>query len=163
MSNVLSNIDRAKELLSTTRHACMATVNEDGTPHNTPFMFLRDGELEHIYWSSHPESLHSKNVMRNGIAFIVFYDAIEPGGLYVSVNNIHSLDGVELDKALEIYNGIRLVRGQEMLTSNYYRGKDSQRMWSAATVQFWVNDTQRDDKGYIIRDSRIEITRADLV
>ena len=30
-------IIKARELLQTTRHAAMATINVDGTPHNTPF------------------------------------------------------------------------------------------------------------------------------
>ena len=29
----------AKELLGAVRHAAMATVNEDGSPHNTPVLF----------------------------------------------------------------------------------------------------------------------------
>lgn len=59
-------IDRAKELLRTVRHAAMATVNADGTPHNTPFFLILDPELKRVYFGSHPHSVHSQNVVRTG-------------------------------------------------------------------------------------------------
>jgi general stress protein 26 len=59
-----THIARAKALLGTVWFATMATVNEDGSPHNTPFLFLRAKDLSRIYWGSHPNSLHSKNIVR---------------------------------------------------------------------------------------------------
>lgn len=158
-----SRIDRAKELLETMKHACMATVNEDNTPHITPFMFLYDKPLKHIYWGSHPDSLHSKNILRTGQAFMVVYDSAEGGGLYMKTDNVHPLEGEELKAALKIHNATRAARGQDSLSLDYYTGDSPQRMWSATPVKFWVNDAERDADGHISRDFRVEINREDLV
>ena len=69
--HIRERIDRAKELLATGRHGAMATVNADGSPHNTPFYLILDDTLEHIYFGSHPQSVHTQNVIRTGDMFIV--------------------------------------------------------------------------------------------
>ncbi len=163
MTDTINQIDRVKELLIKARHASMATVNDDGSPHNTPFMFLFDEDLKNIYWSSHPDSEHSKNLLRTGKAFIVIYDAIERGGLYIKVEEVQLLKGEELRIALNIHNKARLERGQDPLTFSYYGAPNPQRMWSAKTIQFWVNGAKRDKEGNVTRDIRIEIKRDDLV
>ena len=67
MTEDLENkIKRAKELITTSRHISIATVNEDGSPHNSPVRFLYDPKLEYIYWGSHPDSIHSKNITKTG-------------------------------------------------------------------------------------------------
>jgi Pyridoxamine 5'-phosphate oxidase len=159
---VEEQIARAKELLRVARHAAMATVNEDGTPHNTPFMFMHNDALDHMYWGSHPASVHSKNVLRTGQIFVVLYDAGERGGLYMKATDAHQLAGAELETALAIHNKLRVERGQDQLSLNYYTGDSPQRMWSAAIEQFWVNGTTRDKGGHIIRDIRAEIKASDL-
>lgn len=156
-------IARAKELLESARHAAMATVNKDGTPHNTPLMIMYDDTLEHVYWGSHPNSEHSKNILRTGQIFVVVYDANERGGLYIKASNAHQLKGSELTHALSIYNNIREVRGQDQLPLSYYAGTSPQRMWSATIIQFWVNGTRRDDNGHIAQDVRTEIKATDLL
>jgi hypothetical protein len=155
-------IYRAKELLSTCKHASMATVNQDGSPHNTPFLFLHDSKLEYVYWGSHPESLHSLNVLRTGKIFVVLYDAIQRGGLYIKAENGRALDGEELKKALAAHNEIRSKESLEPLEFNYYTGDSPQRMWSARITNFWVNDTERDVDGHVIKDGRREISANDL-
>jgi len=156
-------ITRAKVLLATARHASMATVNEDGSPHNTPFMFMCDEPLEHIYWGSHPESEHSKNIVRTGQIFVVLYDAFERGGLYMKCIDVHPLGGRELDEALAIHNALRASRNQDELPLSYYTGDSPQRMWSAKIVKLWVNGTTRDENGHVLQDIRTEITAHDLL
>src|SRR5882757_1777190 len=101
-------IERAKELLSTVRHAAMATVNEDGSPHSTPYFFMRSEDLTHLYWGSHPDSQHSQNVARDGQIFMVLYDAIERGGLFIQANEAHATEGEELVEALKVHNARRV-------------------------------------------------------
>lgn len=156
-------IERAKELLRTARHAAMATVNEDGTPHNTPFLFLHDDALEHIYWGSHPDSLHSKNVLRTGKIFVVLYDAAIRGGLFIQAEDAHPVEGEELERALAAHNRVRASRGQDQLPLEYYAGGSPQRMWQAAITHFWVNGTLRDESGHIIQDIRTEVRVSDLL
>lgn len=164
MDNDLSKrIARAKELLNGVRHAAMATVNADGTPHNTPFFFIRDPKLGYIYWGSHPASLHSENVVRTGKIFVVLYDAMERGGLYMSAENGHELKGEELAKALAIHNHLRSKEGKDALTADYYTGNSPQRMWAAKITHFWVNSVELDADGHMVRDGRTEIRSEDLL
>ncbi len=105
----------AKELLKTVRHAAIATVNEDGTPHNTPLFLIRSARLDAIYWSSHPDSLHSKNIERTGNIFVVLYEANQGGGLYIKAVNAHPVSGSELEVALTVHNNIRADEGKDPL------------------------------------------------
>jgi general stress protein 26 len=56
-------MNRAKELIHTSRHISLATTNADGSPHNSPVKFLYDEKLENIYWDSNVETLHSQNIL----------------------------------------------------------------------------------------------------
>jgi hypothetical protein len=157
-------IDRAKELWHTVNHAAMATMNADGTPHNSPYFFLHDSDLTHLYWGSHPDSMHSQNVLRTGQIFVVLYDAMERGGLFIRADDAHMCEGDELEAALKVHNARRKVLGREpQLTLDYYRGDSPQRMWVATTRQFWTNGTERDANNLVIRDVRFEITRQQLL
>ncbi len=156
-------IQRAKELLATARHAAMATVNADGSPHNTPFRFILDPKLEYIYWGSHPESIHSVNIERTGKVFIVLYDAVERGGLYIKGEEAQALDGEELEKAIALHNKKRAKEGSDALTLEYYSGKSPQRMWAARLTNFWVNKSEKDAEGHVARDGRQEISASDIV
>ncbi len=156
-------LKRGKELLKSVKHACMATVNKDGTPHNTPLLFLYKEDLSLVYWGSHPESLHSRNIIRTGQAFMVLYDANERGGLYMKLTNAKILEDKELVEALDVHNKVRQSRGQGKLSLDYYSGESPQRMWSAQPVQFWVNGTERDADDRIIRDIRTEVNVKDLL
>jgi hypothetical protein len=162
MNDLESIITRARELLKY-RHAAMATVNADGTPHNTPFRFMYDHELEYIFWGSHPESLHSQNVSRTGNIFVVVYDAMKRGGLYIKAASGHILGGRELTEAISIHNRLRAEEGQEPLDITYYSGDSPQRMWGAKIVTMWVNSSERDETGKLLKDIRLEITAKDLI
>jgi general stress protein 26 len=153
-------ITRARELLTTVRHAAMATVNEDGSPHNTPYFFMCSPDLQYLYWGSHPESEHSKNVARTGQIFVVLYDAMERGGLFIQANNVHIAEGAELE---QVHNDRRIAEGREPLPISYYQGDSPQRTYIAQTQKFWANTSERGAEGLIIRDIRIEITREDLL
>lgn len=161
--NLKKAIERAKELLSTCRHACIATVNEDGSPHNTPLRFLYDPKIEFVYWGSHPDSVHSLNIIRTGEIFVVLYDAKERGGLYMKCEDAHIVNGEELEKALKIHNSFRAKEGADLLTIDYYTGNNPQRMWAAKIANFWVNSAERDTNGHMTKDSRIEISAKDLI
>jgi len=161
--DIQNKIQRARELLQTVHHAAMATVNEDGSPHNTPYFFMCSPDLQYLYWGSHPESEHSKNVARTGQIFVVLYDAMERGGLFIRADDAHVAEGHELEAALAEHNRRRSLQGNEPLSLNYYSGEAPQRMYIATTRQFWVNGAERRADGLIIRDRRYEITRQDLL
>lgn len=141
----------------------MATVNEDNSPHNTPFRFLYKNDLSRIFWGSHPDSIHSQNILRTGQAFVVLYDTMERGGLYIKVADAKVLEGDELEEGLAVHNKARRSEGKSELLTDYYSGTSPQRMWSGDAVQFWVNGTERDNNDQIIRDIRTEVSREQLL
>jgi hypothetical protein len=156
-------INRAKQLLKTARHGAMATVNADGSPHNTPFFMLLDDKLKYVYWSSAPESLHCQNITRTGQLFLVVYDATESGGLYIKAKNGHILEGEELNIALQVHNYRRAQEHKATLTLAYYAGLSPQRMYGAELTDFWINIDDRDKDGLITQDRRESIQREDLL
>ncbi len=159
------SIVKAKYLWDTARHGAMATVNANGSPHNTPFRFMRDPDLKYIYWASYPEAVHSQNILRTGKIFLVLYDTneVQKGGLYISAEEGHALEGEKLVKALAINNDLRAKEGKNKLTPEYYSGGTAQKMWSAKITHFWVNCAKRDVNGQINKDSRQEVRVADLM
>ncbi len=156
-------IDRVKELIQKGRHASMATVNSDGSPHNTPFRFMHDAKLEHIYWASHPESLHSQNILRTGQIFVVLYDLIDRGGLYIKAEGGKILKEDEVNEGLEIHNRLRKEEGKDPLPESYYGEESPQKMWRAKIKNLWINNSERDANGILVKDQRYEISAKDLI
>jgi len=152
-------IDRAKELIYTSKHVSLATVNEDGSPHNSPVKFLYDEKLEHIYWGSNTEALHSQNILRTGQVFAVLFDRIEYGGVYMRCEGGHVLGGKELEIGLEIVNNSRVKEGQDEIDLDYYSAGGVQKLWSAKITNLWINMPVRDENGFILRDERVELQR----
>lgn len=156
-------INRAKELIYTSKHIALATTNTDGSPHNSPVRFFYDEKLENIYWGSNAEALHSQNILRTGQIFAVLYDRIEYGGVYIKCEDGHILDGKELEVGLEITNSSRVKEGQQKITLDYYSGGSVQKLWSAKITNLWINMPVRDEKGLILRDERVELERKSML
>lgn len=156
-------IERAKWLLDNIKHAAMATVSSDGTPHNTPYLFMRSGDLSELYWSSNPKSLHSQNIARTGNIFVVLYEADAGGGLYIKCENGRVAKNMELERALKVHNTIRAKHNLGPLRPEYYLEPSGQRMYVADTVSFWVNYAEKYDSGDIREDKRMPINRKDLL
>ncbi len=165
LSTLSTAIEKAKLLLSITRHAAMATVNEDGSPHNTPFFFLYDARFKYIYWGSHPDSVHSKNIERTGQIFVVVYNASQPkaGGIYIKAEHAHALAGAELEESLKVHNDFRAKENKDALKLEYYTGDSPQRMYSATPVQCWILMQENGPNGLRIRDYRQEIDIRELL
>ncbi len=162
MEDLQAAIARATELLKTARHAAMATVNHDGTPHNTPFYLILDKDIKNVYFGSHPDSLHVQNVLRTGNLFVVVYDAVERGGLFMRAEAGHVLLGKELATGLAAHNSARARDGREPIDLGYYQ-HGTQRMYGATITQLWVNAFERNAQGLILRDYRHEIHGQDLL
>lgn len=140
----------------------MATVNQDGSPHNTPYFFMYDDALQHLYWGSHPQSEHSKNVARTGRIFVVLYDGNVRGGLYFKAENAHITKDDELDVALAVHNKARARIGNDPLPREYYE-QSEQEMYVADITAMWVNAAERNADGRVIRDTRVPVTASDLI
>lgn len=155
-------IERAKELLKTVRHAAIATVNEDGTPHNTPVFFMHDQELGYMYWGSSPESQHSRNISRNSAVFVVLYEANFGGGLFMKAQ-ARLATSEELDKAIAIHNKSYVRKDRPPIQKDGYVDGAPQRMYVAQIEKFWVNLSERSPNGSITKDYRYEIKKERLL
>lgn len=159
---LIERIHRAKYLLNDIRYAAMATVDEDGSPRNSPYFFMiNDGRTE-LYWGSHPSSQHSKNILRTGQLYVVLYRDDDPGGLYISCENGRIAANDELTRALKKHNEIRVRSGKDALPRSYYQDPFEQRMWICDTKTFWVNLPERDERGKLREDVRVQLKRTTL-
>jgi len=159
-SLLMARIDRVKELLSMVRHVAIATVNEDGSPHNSPVFAAVDDQLR-VYWASRTDPQHSRNIARTGQAFIVLFDSIgEGGGLYIKAA-VRALEPSELSEGLITFNATR-KRCEKAEVSAEMLNSTSQRLYCAEPEQIWVNLSEHDESGCVIRDYRHEISSADL-
>jgi hypothetical protein len=156
-------IQRARQLLQTAHHAAMATVNHDGSPHNTPYFCAHADNLTQLYWASNPSALHIQNVARTGQIFVVLYDARQGGGLYICANNAHPTDGAELQTAYAAFRACADRAGKTIAPIDHYQSDGPERIYAATVRQLWVNGNERGADGFIVRDSRYEITREDLL
>ena len=160
----MENVNQIKELLSRVKYASMATVNHDGTPHNSPLVFLYDHNLEYIFWGSHPESQHSQNILRTGQSFFVAFDSVNGStGLYIQAEDGQMVDGGDLTQALEVHNHFRAKMGKDVIGISYYIGDSPQRMWRAKVNKVWVNAYERGSDGRLVKDFKIEINPEELV
>lgn len=160
-----TNLDLARKLLKTVRHAAYATVNEDGSPHNSPLMFMYDRDLTKMYIGSYSESRHVKNLERTGQVFVTLYDSFAKGqgGVYITGVNAHECGGDELTEALRVHNGFRSKYGSQIIDIAYYQAdKPSQRMYSIDVAKIEIYTALREAGGLLISESRVEVMPADL-
>lgn len=163
MHDINQKIRRARELVRTVRHAAMATVNADGSPHNTPFFWAHSDDLTHLYWASNPDTQHSQNIARTGQIFVVLYDAFESGGLYIRADSAHATKGKELEAAHAAFQACAARADKEVATVEHYQATGPERLYAATVAQLWVNAFEKDAEGHITRDRRYEITKTDLL
>jgi len=151
------NTSTAQQILRTIQYATIATSDEQGNPWNTPVFCAFDDD-SNIYWSSHPDSVHSLNIANNHKAFIVFYSSPagegKGSGLYMNTD-VRALENLEEIKLALTLLGER--RGKPFLHIEKYIGSGTQRIYKAIPSKCWINDTDRDEDGDFIRDYRIEI------
>lgn len=161
MSPIDARLERVRELLKIVRHVAIATVNEDGSPHNSPVFAAVDDHLR-VYWASCTDTQHSQNIARTGQAFIVLFDSIgEGGGLYIDAK-VRALEPDEIDDGLRVYNSAR-TRCEKAELSAGMLDATSQQLFCAEPQQMWVNLSEHDELGCVIRDYRHEISAEDLL
>jgi hypothetical protein len=159
-------IELAKELLKTVRHAAYATINEDGTPHNSPLMLIYNEDLTKLYVGSYTESQHCKNFVRTGRAFAVLFDSFTRGrgGVYITGVNAHECEGDELIEALRVHNAIRTRHGSQPIDLKYYQTvKPSQRMYGIDIAKIEIYSVIRGEDGLVVSEARVEIGANDLL
>lgn len=160
------NIALAKNLLKTVRHAAYATTNQDGTPHNSPLMLIYNEDLTKLYIGSHTESLHCKNLVRTGKAFVVVYDSFTKGqgGIYITGENAHKCESDELVEALRVHNATRARYGSKPIDISFYQTAEPfQRMYSIDIAKIEIYSAIRGEDGIITSEARVEVDAKDLL
>ncbi len=154
-------LSRAKEVLRDIHHIPVATVNEDGSPLSSPVFMAFDGLL-HGFWSSSPESMHSKNIARDPRIFLAIFDSKEghsglflsgkatvlnePGPILAALERLAKLKG-------SLYGGMGDV-------GHYIEGP--QRIYEFIPEKAWVNHSEKEGS-VVVRDQRFEIPLSDLL
>lgn len=149
--------DVAAKLLDSIQYATIATSDSNGEPWNTPVFCAHDRYT--IYWSSHPEAVHSQNIGRTQKAFIAIYNSkVQEGegvGLYMKVVVRVLEDKNEIAHALNLL-GKR--RGKPFKHLEKFTGSGPQRIYEATPMSAWINDADQDADGDFIKDYRIELS-----
>jgi nitroimidazol reductase NimA-like FMN-containing flavoprotein (pyridoxamine 5'-phosphate oxidase superfamily) len=152
---------QARQVLETIQYATVATADSQGNPWNSPVLCAHD-DRGRIYWSSHPDSVHSKNIQNSGKVFIVMYNSKagegEGLGLYIDAVAEVVVDKKEIALALELL-GER--RGKPFSHPEKFSDNGLQRIYRATPLKWWVNDADQDSDGDFIRDFRIEVNPLD--
>lgn len=63
----------ASAILKLNNYCTLSTVTTEGAPWGTPVHFAYDEN--NIYWVSNAETIHSKNIESNGLAFVTVFDS----------------------------------------------------------------------------------------
>jgi hypothetical protein len=157
------SITRAKALIRDIHHPVVATVNHDGTPHNTPVFGAFDVRLN-LYWASSRTANHSRNIARTGQAFIVLADTKSGGtGLYFTAYVDELSQGPDLTRGHFAMTKLTDSLDRPFAHTIELTGDAPQRLYRARPADLWVNFTTKDSLGRIVRDERIQITLADLL
>jgi nitroimidazol reductase NimA-like FMN-containing flavoprotein (pyridoxamine 5'-phosphate oxidase superfamily) len=147
----------ARDILTSNLYATIATVDDMGNPWNTPVFYAVDDD-SNIYWSSHPESVHSLNIERNHKVFIVVYNSKAGEGEGVGVYIQASADIVEDHEAIR--SALALLgarRAKPFLHMDKFLPGGPQRIYRATPLEAWINDADKDNDGDFIRDFRISV------
>jgi hypothetical protein len=154
-------IELAKNLLRTVRHAAYATTSEDGTPHNSPLMLIYNEDLTKLYIGSHSQSQHITNMSRTGRTYAVLYDSFtkNQGGVYITGINAHECLGDELVEALRVHNNVRVRQGSKPIELSYYQSQDpGQRMYCIDISKIEIYSLARGTDGLITSEARVQVT-----
>lgn len=152
-------VELSRKLLKSVRHAAYSTVNEDGTPHNSPLMLIYNEDLTKLYVGSYSDSLHCKNLVCTGNAFAVLFDSFTKGqgGVYITGVKAHECEGDELVEALRVHNTFRAKHGSQPIDISYHKqAKPSQRMYSIDIAKIEIYSVIRDSNGLVISEARVE-------
>lgn len=153
----LNLTDRIKLIIKKINYATLATVSKEGEPWNTPVYFAYDKDYN-IYWGSHTDSQHSKNIHSTGKVFIVVYDSTAPvgtgEGVYIRAT-CAELSKVEAIKAA--YTVIVSRRQIPYFPLNKLHGINRIRLYKAVPQEVWTNDIGKLKDGTTI-DVRLKTT-----
>lgn len=143
--------DRARSLIDRNSLLTLATVDGEARPWVSPVFYSTDDDHQ-LYWVSHVEARHSRNVRDTTAAAIVIYDAVDDqtDAVYIDVTV------VELNDAAGVLEGMGVMARRDELQPPHWRigdigevtGEGPWRIYKATRSTTWVREvsTKRDNK-----------------
>jgi nitroimidazol reductase NimA-like FMN-containing flavoprotein (pyridoxamine 5'-phosphate oxidase superfamily) len=153
----------ARQILKDIQYATLATVSSTGNPWNTPVFYAYDSD-GCIYWSSHPQSVHSQNIAQTGKVFIVIYNSKASEGEGVGVYIDAAVEMIE--NVSEIEDALKLLSersGNPFEHPEKFVENDSQRLYKATPKSCWINDARKDKDGDFIEDYRVAVNLSGII
>lgn len=159
-----TRLSRIQHLLKTVHHVPIATVGNDGAPHNTPVFMAFDLNLT-AYWASNPRTQHSQNIMTNDQVYMVVFDSVtgQGGGLYIQAMAQPLIaNDADFTQAYEALSELKEYIGQVIGPKEMYLRKGPQRLYRAVPTKLWLNVSTKDATGVVVYDERVEIPLQEL-
>ncbi|MGF7229160.1 MAG: pyridoxamine 5'-phosphate oxidase family protein [Candidatus Saccharibacteria bacterium] len=159
LKTVCANLDRVMI-------ASIATVNSDGTPHNSPVFIAFTNDFSAV-WSSAADAQHSHNIIRDHSATvsITLFDSIQArgGGLYIAAqaSQLKTTDPA-FAQAYRAFTDRKAKFGGTTIAPEAYATPDGQQLYIAKPTTFWINYSQKDNTNAVIHDTRVEVTLAEI-
>ena len=130
------HLTSATAILKSIHYITIATVCEDGSPWNSPVSASVDAELN-FTWGSNADNIHSRNINRDGRAFVVIFDSTAPEGtgegIYMTGNAVELQDE-----------------------------NDSIKKYRFTPKAAWINDEEKNEDGSYKHDIRVKLDLVSL-
>lgn len=160
--DLFKRIERAKELIGEIHHIPIATVNSDGTPHLSPLFMVFNKELKG-FWSSSISSTHSINIDKTKNVFLVVFDSrMGHGGLFMSGNGRMANEEAEIDEGYKLLLKQKEKMYGSMPSLESYKKFSTQKIYCFEPEKFWINFSEKNKNGSILRDHRYEVEKTQL-
>ena len=130
--------EHARSLLDRTAYLTLGTVGPDGRPWTSPVYFAAAG-LDTFYWTSTPDSRHSRNLAAHPpVSLVVFDSTVEPyhGRALYAAGTARELAADEIGVALTAYP--RPAGRGGGLTEPDVTGASPWRLYRATATEVWV-------------------------
>lgn len=163
----IARLQSVRDNLNRVMIGAIATVNQDGTPHNSP-VFVAFDEAFSIIWSSLPEAQHSRNIAQashQAPVFITLFDSVQAhgGGLYIAAQaRMLEATDPEFESVYQAFATRKQQFGGVAATKAAYQAPDGQRLYIATPSQIWVNFSHKNEQGAVLSDTRCELTSQEI-
>ena len=151
----MSNDDIAREVFSAGTYVVLATADHDGVPWSSPVWFATEDHRS-IYWVSHPDARHSKNIAaRPEIALVVFDSTVAAGhgqAVYMTATAEQLTDPAAIERGLAVFSAEAERQGIGEWGLDRVSGEARLRLYRASVHEHWILDP---DSPY---DVRVEVS-----
>jgi nitroimidazol reductase NimA-like FMN-containing flavoprotein (pyridoxamine 5'-phosphate oxidase superfamily) len=139
----VTNDQIAREILAAGSYVVLATADGDGVPWSSPVWFATEDNRE-LYWVSHPEAHHSRNIaVRPQIALVVFDSTVAAGhgqAVYMTATAEQLTDPAAIERGLAVFSGEADRQGLGEWGLDRISGEARLRLYRASMHEHWILD-----------------------